>query len=71
MFTTFIFSVLSNKDTNQLLHHIMNNAQKKGQWTNAQIYCDTIVASKAMLARLREPFKAKMNEKAAMVVENG
>lgn len=63
--------MLSNKDTNLLLQHVLTAAQKKGQWTNAQIYCDTIVASKAMLARLREPFKAKMNEKAALVVENG
>ena len=49
----------------------MTASQKKGQWLNAVIYCDTIVASKAMLARLREPFKTKMTEKATQVVENG
>jgi hypothetical protein len=30
-------SVLSNADTNSLLHHLLTLAQKKGQWSNAQV----------------------------------
>jgi hypothetical protein len=31
-------SVLSNADTNSLLHHLLTSAQKKGQWSNAQVF---------------------------------
>ncbi len=30
-------SVLSNADTSTLLHHLLTSAQKKGQWSNAQV----------------------------------
>ena len=66
-------SVLSGDDISNLLHHLMSVASKKksGQWCNTKIYCDSIVASKLMVSKLREPFKDKMNEKASKVVQNG
>ncbi len=64
-------SVFSGADVSALLHHLQKKKSGSHQWANAQIFGGSIVASKLMVAKLREPFREKMEEKAAKVIQNG
>ena len=66
-------SILSKEDTNILLQGIIASkmAKKRSSSNSGIILAETVVTCQAFLDRLVEPFKEKINEKAAKVVNNG